>query len=105
MSDINVELSDDLINIFFKEDVVEVIFEWNATWPPWPAGWGMALKYNQGVALSTWTIVHNFSSYPAGIVVTDSGGTNIVNFHITYVDINTVTLEFSGAMTGTAYLS
>jgi len=91
------------INVSFADQGIEVSFEWSATWPRWPS-WS-AYTHNQGISLATWTIVHNTGVYPAWITVVDAGGTNIVLFHITYIDINTVILEFSGAMTWVAYLS
>lgn len=97
MSDINVTLYDASIS---------VQFEWNATWPMWPS-WsaGSSYVHNQSIPLALWTITHNLWSYPWWIVVVDSWDTNIVNFHITYVDDNTITLEFSWSTSGTAYLS
>lgn len=105
MADINVTLSDDIVNVAIWWDDINVIFKDWATWPPWPVWAGFNYTYNQWVSLSIWTIVHNLEWYPAWIIVVDSWGTNIVNFNITYVDENTITLEFSWAMTWTTYLS
>ena len=95
------------INVILCKDSISVTMEWNASWPPWPPGPVTTGTYvhNQSTPLSTWAISHNLWMYLALIVVIDSGWTNIVNFHITYVDINTLTLEFSWGTSGTAYLS
>ena len=102
MSDINVILTDDIINVTLNDDVINIIFKEWTTGPPWPA---LAKTHVQSISSNLWTINHNLNTYPAWIVVIDSWWTNIVNFHITYVNSNTLTLEFSGAFTWIAHLS
>ena len=57
----------------------------------------------QGSASNVWYVTHNLGFYP-NITVVDSGGT-IYEGEIDYVSINSVTLTFSAAFSGKAYLS
>ena len=59
--------------------------------------------FNQGVPALTWNIQHNLGKFPS-ITVIDTGNT-VVNGEYTYVDNNNVTLKFSAAFAGTAYLN
>lgn len=61
-------------------------------------------RHVQNVAAQVWTIVHNLGFYPGGVTVEDSTGTEIGG-EVSYPDINTVRLEFSGPISGVAYLS
>lgn len=68
-------------------------------------GSGGSYVHVQGPAASTWTINHNLGYRPAGIVVQDDGGTFVFGADLTYPSANTLTLTFSAALSGTAYLS
>jgi hypothetical protein len=61
------------------------------------------LRHVQTEPLATWTIVHNFGRVP-NVQVKDSEG---VWWEVdpVHVDINTVQLNFPGAMAGEAYLT
>lgn len=59
--------------------------------------------YTQAPASATWIIVHNLGKYPS-VTIEDSGG-NDIEGEITYDSTNQVTLTFSAAFTGTAYLN
>ena len=59
--------------------------------------------HNQISTSSSWTINHNLGYYPA-ITIKDNSG-QIIEGQITYNNGNTVTLDFSIAISGTAYLS
>lgn len=59
--------------------------------------------HEQGVATTTWNIVHNLDKYPS-VTVVDSAGT-IVDCTITYIDSNECELNFNAAFKGTAYLN
>ena len=59
--------------------------------------------YSQLVSNSLWVIEHNLDKYP-GVTVIDSSGNKVFG-DITYTDRNTLTLTFSAAFTGTAYLN
>ena len=59
--------------------------------------------HEQAVAASTWTIQHNLKKYPS-VTVVDSSNT-IVTGNVTYIDENSVQLNFNGAFKGKAYLN
>lgn len=59
--------------------------------------------YPQLTASAVWVIAHGLGNFPS-VTVLDSAG-NTVFGEITYTDANTVTLTFSAAFTGTAYLN
>lgn len=59
--------------------------------------------HSQGVAAATWVINHGLNIYPNYNVI-DSTGANVEG-DATYDDLNQMTITFSAAFTGTAYLS
>ena len=59
--------------------------------------------FYQVTPASTWNIQHNLGKFPS-ITVIDTGNT-VVNGEYTYVDNNNVTLKFSAAFAGIAYLN
>jgi hypothetical protein len=59
--------------------------------------------YTQGAAASTWTITHNLGKYPS-VTVIDSAN-DMVEGVIQYNSVNQLTLTFSGAFSGDAYLN
>lgn len=63
----------------------------------------VAYTHIQSVASATWTVVHNLGWYP-NVVVQDSSGTTVEG-DITYDSRVKLTLTFSGAFSGRAYLS
>ena len=68
------------------------------------AGTGdLSFTYVQGVASTTWNIEHNLGKFPS-ITVIDTANT-VVTGEYTYDNINNVTLTFSAAFAGTAYLN
>jgi hypothetical protein len=68
------------------------------------AGTGdLSFTYVQGVASTTWNIQHNLGKFPS-ITVIDTANT-VVTGEYTYDNINNVTLTFSAAFAGTAYLN
>ena len=60
-------------------------------------------EYNQLSASASWSITHNLLKFPS-VTVLDSSG-NTVFGDIVYNDNRTLTLTFSAAFTGTAYLN
>lgn len=50
-----------------------------------------------------WTIVHNLNKFPS-VTVIDSAGTVVVGA-VSYPDLNTIQIEFAGAMAGRAFLN
>lgn len=63
----------------------------------------VAYTHTQGVASNTWVVNHNLSFYP-NVTVQDSAGT-IYEGEITYNSSGSLTLTFSSAFSGTAFLS
>lgn len=59
--------------------------------------------YNQATPEAVWTINHGLGFYP-NAMVTDSGGSEVIG-DVTQTDTTTMTLTFSAAFAGTAYLS
>lgn len=55
------------------------------------------------IAATSWVITHNLGYYP-NVTVIDSTGT-VCEGDLTYTSNNVLTLTFSEAITGTAYLS
>ena len=59
--------------------------------------------HTQGVSSSTWTVNHNLGFYP-NLTVQDSAGT-IYEGEINYTNLDSLTVTFSSAFSGKAYLS
>ena len=74
--------------------------------PQGPAGaftpGDVAYVHTQSVASSFWDITHNLGFRPTAVIL-DSAGTNCEG-SFAYPDINTMTITFNSAFTGTAYL-
>ena len=68
-----------------------------------PGGGGSTYVHNQGVAASTWVIVHGLNYYP-NVTVEDSAGTTVEG-EVVYDSTGQLTLTFSAAFGGIAYLS
>ena len=62
-----------------------------------------SFTYSQAVAEDTWNIQHNMGKFPS-ITVIDTANT-VVTGQYTYIDNNNVTLTFSAAFAGKAYLN
>jgi hypothetical protein len=63
----------------------------------------LSYVHAQAVANSTWFVPHNLGFYP-NITVQDSGG-SIVEGEVSYTNSNELTITFSAAFSGNAYLS
>jgi hypothetical protein len=63
----------------------------------------VSYEHTQGVSSNSWTILHNLGFYP-NVTVVDSAGT-IYEGEITYTNTNSLTVSFSAAFSGKAYLS
>lgn len=63
----------------------------------------LAYTHVQPTAANTWTVVHSLGYHP-NVTVVDTANTVIIP-GVTYVDINTVTLYFSGLTAGKAFCS
>ena len=63
----------------------------------------VAYTHLQGSSSNTWVINHNLNFYP-NVTVQDSAGT-IYEGEISYTNLNSITVTFSSAFSGKAYLS
>jgi hypothetical protein len=63
----------------------------------------VSYQHTQSAAASSWTIEHNLNFMP-NVTVVDSGG-NLVEANITYTSVTVLTVAFSSAISGVAYLS
>ena len=59
--------------------------------------------FTQGTAATTWTINHPLP-FPPNVTVVDSTGTQVEG-DVVYIDADTLTVGFSAAFSGIAYLS
>lgn len=59
--------------------------------------------FTQSVASATWEIQHDMNKYPA-VTVVDTGG-NVVVGEVVYNDQDKITITFSAAFSGKAYLN
>lgn len=62
-----------------------------------------AYTHIQGSPANPWVITHNLGFYP-NVTVVDSGGSNVEG-DVTFPSLNQMQIAFSGAFSGTAYLS
>lgn len=69
--------------------------------PPGPAGG--TYTHTQGTAAAVWSITHNLGFFP-NVTVLDSAGTEVEG-DVAYVDANNLTVTFTAAFGGVAYLS
>jgi|TARA_R110000824_G_scaffold66938_1_gene173485 hypothetical protein len=64
---------------------------------------GFEYVFTQSAASATWTITHNLGRYPS-VTTVDSAG-SIINGAITYTSDNVITVVFTSATSGKAYLN
>ena len=62
----------------------------------------MFYTFTQSTPASTWNITHGLNGYPA-VTVFDSANNQCIGA-ITYTSLNTLTITFSAAFSGTAYV-
>lgn len=72
--------------------------------PGEPGSAPQAYVHSQIPPSDTWVVVHNLGYRPGGVIIIDSGGTTVEG-EMTYDSVNQITLIFSAAFSGTAYLS
>lgn len=84
---------------------VHASFVYGATTTGFPGVTPATISYThtQGVAAATWTIDHPLTFRPS-VTVVDSTGRQVEG-DVVYTDADTVTVTFSGAFAGAAYLS
>ena len=59
--------------------------------------------HDQGVPSSSWIIIHNMNKFPS--VVTVDSAASIVVGEVEYTSLNTVTITFNAAFSGSAHLN
>lgn len=59
--------------------------------------------HNQNTTSATWVVPHSLNKFPS-VTVVDSAGSIVIG-EIDYTDMNNVTLTFSAAFSGVAYLN
>lgn len=60
--------------------------------------------HDQAVAAASWVVTHNLVRFPS-VTVVDTSGNRILGFEAVYDSANQVTLTFSAAFSGKAYLN
>lgn len=73
-----------------------------AVGPPGPPG-GANYTHNQMVPAADWTITHNLARFPS-VTVIDSAGSTVVG-DVDYLSNNEVSIHFTAAFGGSAYLN
>ena len=74
---------------------------WNGS--SWVVPTDSTFNYSQGVASDSWLITHNLGKFPS-VSVVDNGNTSVEG-ETTYIDINSLIINFSSAFSGEAYLN
>tara|TARA_R100001460_G_scaffold27014_1_gene54635 strand:+ start:220 stop:552 length:333 start_codon:yes stop_codon:yes gene_type:complete len=67
------------------------------------AGLDKNFVFTQGVPATTWTVQHDLNKFCSVTVVSDSN--NVMIGNITYDGLNELTITFSAAFSGKAYLN
>ena len=73
-----------------------------AIYPEIPAG-DKNFVFTQGTPAATWTITHNLGKFPS-VSVVDSANTQVYG-NVDYINDNSLTLTFTSAFSGKAYLN
>jgi hypothetical protein len=74
-----------------------------AVYPPLEDGSDLNFTYTQSTPSTTWTITHNLGKFPS-VSVVDSANTQVYG-NVNYIDNDSLTLTFTGAFSGKAYLN
>lgn len=64
---------------------------------------GATFDFQQGVPSATWTVVHNLGGFPS-VTVLDSTEREVIG-DVTYIDGNSVRIDFSAPFSGSAHLN
>jgi hypothetical protein len=100
LTEVYVESTGQLYVLKSKADMEVLATGWSA------GGLGTGDKsytHNQSSANTVWTITHNMNKMP-NVVVQDTAGTTVEG-GITYINTNQLTITFSMAISGKAYLN
>ncbi len=74
------------------------------TGPQGPRGApGQNYTFTQASSSDTWVLAHNLNAYPS-VTIVDSTGREVVG-DVHYIDVNNVTIYFTAAFAGQAFLN
>jgi len=65
---------------------------------------GGSFAYEQMTPATVWTITHNLTYRPGGVLVVEYGGQNVEGT-VSHISANQLTITFAAAISGYAYLS
>ena len=83
---------------------IELWYDSDAIAPPsGGTGGPVAYVHHQDTVAASWIVVHGLGFFPNVTVIDSSGAT--CEGDVAHIDSSTLTIQFSGAFTGTAYLS
>lgn len=68
-----------------------------------PSGTDLAFTFSQLTPSTVWTIIHNLGKNPS-VTIVDSAGTIVVG-DVEYTGLNSLTIQFSVAFSGSAFLN
>ena len=74
-----------------------------AVYPAATSGDDLNFIYTQNTPATTWNITHSLGKFPS-VSVVDSANTQVYG-NVDYIDNNSLTLTFSSAFSGKAYLN
>jgi hypothetical protein len=94
--------------VLSPQNISTIVINQGARGPVGAAGSGVTIPevsetFTQAIPSASWTIHHSLAFSPVVTVVDSSG--RVVEGDVTYVDSSTITVSFSSAFSGTAYLS
>lgn len=65
---------------------------------------GKSYNHIQAIPSTVWNIIHGLGYNPAGIIVLDSSGRQIIGPDVNYININSLDLTFANSFGGEAYI-
>jgi hypothetical protein len=77
--------------------------DFNTQWVNASGAGDIHYEYDQSIAAATWNINHSLGKFPSVSIVDTSG--DLVRGQINYIDNNSLTITFSAAFAGKAYLN
>lgn len=90
-----------VVEVAAQDEVVRVITV-GEQGPPGPSG-AETYVYDQDTPSDEWVIQHNLDRYPSATVVDSAGSTIICD--VQYDTVDQITIQFSAAFSGRAYLN
>lgn len=103
VKDINLKISYCYADLPDKPRINNIVLQGNKTSQELGLSPDKSFIYNQLTPSSIWLITHNLDKYPS-VSVVDSAGTEVYG-SVTYIDTNTLRIDFSSEFSGKAYLN